>query len=125
MAMILEQLARDLTPVNQDKWKVSMRFSKSDDSFTRDQENKQYEMEFRSDYEEYKRRVNRYINNLIKAYAMIWERCTKGMKQKIEAKTDFHSNIEDNPIELLKFIKEHTQNFQENCYCMPIVLDSL
>jgi hypothetical protein len=41
---------RDLTPVDQDKLKVSMRFSKSDNAFTRDQENKQYEMEFRSDY---------------------------------------------------------------------------
>jgi hypothetical protein len=116
---------RDLTPVDHDKWKVSMRFSKSDNSFTRDQENKQYEMEFRSDYEEYKRRVNSYINNLIKAYAIIWERCTKGMKQKIEARTDFHSKIEDNPIELLKVIKEHTQNFQDHHYCMSIVLDSL
>jgi hypothetical protein len=116
---------RDLKPVDQDKWKVSMRISKSDDSFTRDQENKQYEMEFRSDYEEYKRRVNSYINNLIKAHAMIWERCTKGMKQKIEARTDFHSKIEDNPIKLLKVIKEHTQNFLEHRYCMSIVLDSL
>ena len=25
---------------------------------------------------------------MIKAYAMIWERCTKGMKQKIEARID-------------------------------------
>jgi hypothetical protein len=56
---------------------------------------------------------------------MIWERCTKGMKQKIEARTDFHSKIEDNPIELLKAIKEHTQNFQEHRYCMSIVLVSL
>jgi hypothetical protein len=44
------------------------------------------------------------------------------MKQKIEARTDFHSKIEDNPIELLKVIKEHTQNFQDN---LSIVLDSL
>jgi hypothetical protein len=42
---------RDLTPVDQNKWMILMRFRKSDDSFTRDQENKQYEMEFRSDYE--------------------------------------------------------------------------
>jgi hypothetical protein len=100
-----------------------MRFSKSDDSFTGDQENKKYEMEFRSDYEEYKRRVNIYNSNLIKAYVMIWESRTKGMKQKIEARTGFHSKIEDNPIELLKSIKEHTQNFQEHRYCMSIVLD--
>jgi hypothetical protein len=98
-----------------------MKFSKSDDSFMRDKENKHYEMEFRLDYEEYKRRDSHYNNNLIKAYAMIWERCTKSMKQKIEARKDFQSKVEDNPIELLKAIKEHTQNFQEHCYFMSIV----
>jgi hypothetical protein len=105
---------RYLTPVDQDKWKVSMRFNKSGD--------KQYKIEFCSDYEEYKRRVNNYS---YKPYAMIWESCTNGMKQKIEARTDFHSKIEDDPIELLKAIKEHTQNFQEHHYFMSIVLNSL
>jgi hypothetical protein len=104
---------------------VSIKFSESDNSYIRDQENKQYEMKFCSDYEEYKRRVNHFNNNPIKAYAMIRERYTKGMKQKVEARTGFQSKIEDNPIELLKAIKEHTQNFQEHCYCMSIVLDSL
>jgi hypothetical protein len=66
---------RDLSPLEQDNWKVSMKFSESNDSYTRDQENKQYEMEFCLDYEEYKRRVNHHNNNHIKAYAMIWERC--------------------------------------------------
>jgi hypothetical protein len=116
---------RDLTPVDQDKWKVSMRFNKSDDSFTRNQENKQYGMEIRSGYEEHKMRVNIYCNILIKAFAMIWERCTKSIKQKIEARKDFHSKFEDNPIELLKTIKEHTQKFLEHHYCLSIVLDSL
>jgi hypothetical protein len=93
-----------------------MRFSKSDHSFTRNQENKQYGTEICSGYEEYKRRVNNYCNNLIKDFAMIWERCTKSMKKKIEARKDFHSKFEDNPIELLKTIKEHIQKFQEHHY---------
>ena len=91
----------------------------------KDQESRQYEMEYKSDYEEYKRRVNVYDNNLIKAYAILWERCTKGMKQKIEARVEFASTIENDPIELLKAIKVHTQHYQEHQYNISIVLDSL
>ena len=82
-------------------------------------------MEFKSDYEEYKRRVNTYDNNMIKAYAMIWERCTRGRKLKIEGRVEFLSKFENDPIELLKAIKGHTQNYQEHKYNISIVLDSL
>jgi hypothetical protein len=69
--------------------------------------------------------MNTYENNQVKAYAVIWERCTRGMRQKIESRVEFPHKIENNPIELLKAIKEHTQNFQEHHYNMSIVLDSL
>jgi hypothetical protein len=38
------------------------------------------------------------------------------MKQKIESRVEFPQKIENNPIELLRAIKEYTQNFQEHCY---------
>jgi hypothetical protein len=116
---------KELRPINTEKWRVSMKFSDSQVALVRDQENRQYEMEYKSDYEEYKRRVNVYDNNLIKAYAILWERCTKGMKQKIEARVEFSSTIENDPIELLKAIKVHTQHYQEHRYNMSIVLDSI
>ena len=116
---------KDLCPVDKEKWRVMMKFSSASDTSQKEQENRQFELEFKSDYEGYMRRVNAYENNMIKAYAMIWERCTKGMKQKIEARIEFSSRIENNPIELLKAVKEHTQNFQEHRYNMSIVLDSL
>jgi hypothetical protein len=49
----------------------------------------------------------------------------KGMTQKIEALIEFAEKIENNPIELLRAIKEHTQNYQENRYNMSIVLDAV
>jgi hypothetical protein len=46
------------------------------------------------------------------------------MKNKIEARSDFES-IKNDPILLLKVIKEHALNYQENRYSMLIVLDAL
>jgi hypothetical protein len=116
---------KNLLPADKDVWRVSLKMSKADDQITKDQENKKYEMDFKLDYEEYRTRMKIYDNNLTKAYALIWERCTKGMKHKIEARMEFTKNIENNPIELLKAIREHSQNYQENRYSMSIVLDSL
>jgi hypothetical protein len=78
-------------------------------------------MEFKLNYEGYRTRMKIYDNNLTKAYALIWERCTKGMKHKME----ITKIIENNPIELLKAIRERSQNYQEHRYSMSIVLDSL
>ena len=61
----------------------------------------------------------------MKAYALFWGRCAKGMKNKIEARSDFKSKIENNPFELLKIIKEHSMSYQENCYNMSVILDSI
>jgi hypothetical protein len=65
-----------------------------------------------------------YENNNSKAYALLWERCNKAMKNKIEARSNYN-RIEDNPITLLMAIKEHALNFQENRYSMSIILDAM
>jgi hypothetical protein len=116
---------KNLLPADKEVWKVSLDMSKADDQITKDQENKQCEMEFKLHYEEYWTQMKIYDNNLTKAYALIWEGCTKGMKHKIEARMEFTKNIKNNPIELLKAIREHSQNYQEHRYSMLIVLDSL
>jgi hypothetical protein len=50
----------------------------------------------------------------MKAYALFWGKCAKEMKNKIEARPDFKSKIENNPFELLKAIKKHLMSYQEN-----------
>ena len=47
------------------------------------------------------------------------------MQARIEARKDFESNIKNNPIELLKSIKLHSMNYQEHCYEMAVILDSM
>ena len=78
----------------------------------------------RINYDAYCKRVQTYENNGAKAYALLWERCTKGMKNKVEARSDYKSKIENNPNELLKALKEHALNYQENWYAMSIILDA-
>ena len=47
------------------------------------------------------------------------------MKAKIEARTDYESKIYNDPIELIKAIKEHALNYEESRYEMAIIFDAL
>jgi hypothetical protein len=71
------------------------------------------------------KRKQSYENNKIKAYEIIWERCEKGMQVKIESRNDFEDNIKNNPIELLKALRQHSLNYQEHRHEMSIILDAL
>jgi hypothetical protein len=113
----------DLEPVDLTQWKPKMQVSEESDEEIRMIENRQFEIEFKADYDKYSNRVQVYENNKVKAYALLWERCAKAMKNKIEARIDYQK-IRNNPIELLKGIKEHSMNYQENRYSMSIILDA-
>jgi len=47
------------------------------------------------------------------------------MQNRLAARADFESDIYNDPIKLLIAIKEHSLNYQESCYEMSIILDSL
>ena len=47
------------------------------------------------------------------------------MQNKITGHSDFEAKIFNNPINLLKAIKEHSLNYQESRYKMLVILDSL
>jgi hypothetical protein len=66
-----------------------------------------------------------YEANTTKAYALIWEQCSKSMQGKIEANEKFDSEIFKNPIKLLEIIKKNCLNYQEHCYAMSIILESM
>ena len=127
-ALALKQLERPNIEAQQPTLKVAE--LKDEDGKDKDEnainiENRQFEIQFKSDYGDYKKIITAYDNNLIKACALLWERCAKGMQNKIEARTDFTTDIEDNPLNLLKAIKEHALNYQEHRYEMSIILDSM
>jgi hypothetical protein len=120
----IRQVLDTLTEPNTGGWKKNLEVSISTDADTKAAENKQFEIEFKADYDEYRKRVVTYENNRTKSYALLWERCAKAMKNKIESRTDYGMTIKDNPIELLKSIKEHALNFQEQCYDSWIIHDA-
>ncbi len=101
-----------------------MRFSSDEDETVQKNKNCQYEIEFKADYDLYSKRLQTFENNKIKAYALLWKRCAKAMKNKIESRSDY-DKIKNDPILLVKAIKEHALNYQENRYSMSIILDAI
>ena len=70
------------------------------------------------------KRKREYDNNMLEACTELWERCNKAIKALIEVRIDYESNIHNNPIELLKAIKEHVLNYQELRCDMVIISDT-
>jgi hypothetical protein len=111
-----------LEPINTLAWnKPRMQVSIATTEEDRAAENRQYEIEFKADYDTYSKGVQAYENNFTKAYALLWERCNKAMKNKIKASSNYKRC---DPITLLMAIKEYALNFQENRYSMLIILDA-
>ena len=87
--------------------------------------NEQYKMQFQVDYDKYKERVEAYRDNKFKAYALLWGQCNSAMKAKIQSRKDYQTVIKDNPIELLKAIKQHATNFSDIQYDMRTAEDAM
>ena len=104
--------------------KPTLKTSNETDAALKKTEEKQFEYEFKNDYAEYKKRILNYDDNKVKAYALLWERCSKGMKNKLESRKDFDT-FGKNPILLLQAIKGHALNYQENKYEMSIISQAL
>ena len=96
------------------KEKPVLYYSYNEDKDTKECENRQFEMEFKAEYDAFMRRKQALENNKTKAYAFLWEQCTKGMQSKLEARSDYTTDVKGNPIEFLKAIKQHALNYQEN-----------
>lgn len=80
---------KDLEEVDMTAERPELQQSSLTDSEDKARENKQFEMEFRLDYDEYRKRCRWYDNNKVKTYALLWERCAKGMQNKIQSRTTF------------------------------------
>ena len=112
-------------PLVTEEWKPGLRKSDSQDDDTKELENEQFKMEFQADFDLYRKRELIYKNNVVKAYALLWSRCAKGMQNKIESRADFNAKIKNNPFHLLEVIKEHSIHYQEKKYNMSVIFDSI
>ena len=120
----IAEVLRTLEPQDVDLWKPTLKFSASTDGTVAKQEDRQLEIEFKADLDEFMKRRRMYENNLFKVYALIWERCAKAMQNKIVSRSSFESTIYNNPFELLIAVKEHALNYQETRYEMSIISDA-
>jgi hypothetical protein len=116
---------RTLTPEDTELWKPALQFSTATEDTKSKQENRQHELEYKANLDEFMRRKRSYDDNLFKAYALIWERCAKAMQNKIMARSNFEAaEIYNDPIKLLNAVKEHALNYQETRYEMSIISDA-
>ena len=120
----ISEALRTMKEPDTDKWKPNLNFSIKSTEEEKVRENRQFELDYKADYDEYMKRKRSYEENSYKAYAEIWARCNKAMKAKIEARKDYESNIYNRPIKLIDAIKEHALNYEESRYEMSIILDA-
>ena len=66
-------------------------------------------MLFKAELDEYMKRKRIYKDNKVKAYAFIWDRCTKAMQAKVQSRSDFESQVYNDPLKLLNAIREHAK----------------
>ena len=89
---------RTLSLHDTEKWKPSLTASKAEDEDIAKLENRQFEIEFKASLDESIKRVTTYKQNIYKAYAFLWGKCTKSMQNKISSRKDFEQEIYNNPI---------------------------
>ena len=88
-------------------------------------ENRQFELEYKAKLDEAIKQVDKYQQNMYKAYAFCGRNSAAQCKTKIAGQSDFDTEIYNNPIKLLIAIKEHSLNFQDSRYKMAIIADAI
>ena len=83
-------------------------------------------MILQQEVKDYVLRKKKYEDNMNKAYGLILGQCTQGVKNKLEARQNWRELEEEhNPINLLKAIKEITQDYQDSKYPIASIYKSL
>jgi hypothetical protein len=121
----IAEALRTLVKANTSLWKPTLLVSTETDAPVKEREDKQFVMEYKAELvDESIRRKRTYEDNTFKAYALLWERCDKAMQNKIVSRSDYDSVVYNDPITLLRAIKEHSLNYQETRYEMSIISDA-
>jgi hypothetical protein len=109
---------------DQTTWEPRLSFSLSQDPAIKAAEDEQCKMLFKAELDEYMKRKRIYKDNKIKAYAFIWDRCAKAMQAEVQSRSDFESQVYNDPLKLLNAIRKHAMNFQDARYEMSVISDA-
>jgi hypothetical protein len=85
----IASLLETLTGYDMEKHKQSLRASTSEDEMVAEIENKQFQIEFKAEFDSYMKKKQYLETNTSKANAILWEQCNRGMHTKIELHADF------------------------------------
>jgi hypothetical protein len=59
-------------------------------------EEEQYKMEIKAEYDAFMSRKQALEENMSKSYEFLWEQCHIAMHQKIEARSDYETEVKGN-----------------------------
>ena len=102
---------RSLTIAGTEKWNSRFWVSIAADIETKARETKEFKLILKAELDKVIRRKREHSHNIFKAYAEFQDRCNKALKVLIEARMNHKTNIHNNPITLLRAIKEHVLNY--------------
>src|SRR6056297_2185936 len=91
----------------------------------RKKENKDFNTVYQQEVKGWLARKKKFDLNMSKAFAVVFGRCTKQLQVKIANQSDYNSKIQDNTIELLKAIEEHSTQFHEKKNPAIVMVDAL
>lgn len=121
----ITEVLKKLEDPDTNTWKPKLQFSTESDVNLKAQKNKQFELDYKFEFDKYMKQKNMYEENSLKSYAEIWDRCNKAMKAKIEAHKDYESEVYNKPIVSIRAIKEHSLNYEDNRYKISTILDGI
>ena len=87
--------------------KPTLTASAETDAAKKKVEDRQFELEHTIEFKAYSNRTDTCAQNKIKSHSFLWGQCSKAMQHKVESKPKFASQIKNDPVELLKAIKEY------------------
>jgi hypothetical protein len=115
---------RRLVKADTDTWKPTLKISTDADAAIVVREDKQFVLEYKAELDEaMKGKRTSYEDNMFKAYALLWERCAKAMQDRIASRSDYDNVVYNDPIALLRAIKERSMNYQDTRYAYKITRD--
>ena len=117
----IAETLRTLSLQESDKWMPILKMSNANNKSIKMRENRQYELEYKAKLDKAIKRLDKYQQNLYKAYAFLWEKCSRAMQNKLLGRKDFDTKIYNDPIKLLIAIKEHSLSR----YKMTIITESI
>ena len=111
--------------VDMEDSKPIRKWSANTDKKAEEQENLQYQDEYKIEFEMWANECRTFKRDMKKAYAHSYDYCTEAMKRRIEENPKFKEEVLDDPIKLLKEIAKAMHQPVRSSYPYEVVAEGL